>query len=121
MSETLEERITREWLGNIFGVRQIPNGHWIGVSRFCFTYGLCVGLEDWLNCGYRYCYKSPSDAALACHTWNGEGDPPGPWIKRKGRGDRHNPHLFRHIGGSHYEPLAPSEIDQAALWPGSAK
>jgi hypothetical protein len=114
----MEERITREWLGNIGHIRQIPNGHWIGVSRFCFTFGLCVGLEDWMGIGYRYCYKSPFDAVKACLLWDGERDAPGPWIKCKGRGrDDHNPLLFDHVRGKRWEPKLPSAIDQAALWP----
>ena len=32
----------------------------------------------------RYCYANRKDALEAFTTWDGEGDPPGPWIKYKG-------------------------------------
>lgn len=81
------------------GVRQLPDGRWIGVMEFIYTVGLCVGLaEDGYM--YRYCYGSGSAALAATAEWDGVGDPPGPWIKLKGdhvRGVVHGPG-FRKVG-----------------------
>lgn len=36
--------------------------------------------------GCRYCYENYRDAQNALMAWDGEGDPPGPWIKEKPSG-----------------------------------
>ena len=63
-------------------LRKLPDGTWIGTMLMVFTTGLFVGLNQsgWRR---RYCYERVSDAALAATEWNGQGDPPGPWIKEK--------------------------------------
>lgn len=54
-----------------------------------------------VDCGYRrrFCYAPGGDALRAAVKWDGEGDPPGPWIKEKspppGPADRLNPALAR--------------------------
>ena len=58
-----------------------------------FTIGLCYGITE---AGYegRYCYpvESAALAIVALHSWSGEGDPIGPWIKHKGgTGEYSNP------------------------------
>ena len=69
----------------------------IGIMRMMFTTALCCHID--LNIfnipyEYRYCYSNYGDAMHAFKTWNGEGHPPGPWIKRKGAdGDLPNPYL----------------------------
>jgi hypothetical protein len=71
--------------------RRLPDQRWIAVQRFLFTWGLMVGLDD---CGYvtRFCYAKLHDALAAAVLWDGTGDPPGPWIKEKGRdGERDGP------------------------------
>lgn len=77
------------------GVRQLPDGRWVGVIRMAYTVGLCVGLND-AGYEYRYCYQRYADAVCAAEQWDGQGDPPGPWIKLKGhreRGEVHGPGL----------------------------
>lgn len=73
-------------------LRMLPDGRLIGVYRFMYTYGLCVGIqmnaEQYDAYQYRYCYAQCKDAAMAATTWDGTGDPPGPWIKLKGHPDR---------------------------------
>jgi len=66
-------------------VRQLPDGRLVGTMGQLFTTGLFVGLD---RSGYqeRYCYERRADAAEACATWDGTGDPPGPWVKYKGKG-----------------------------------
>ena len=69
--------------------RQMPDGTMNGVLKYLFTYGLMVGLD---LTGYkrRYCYENIRDAMLACVSWDGTGDPPGPWIAEK-PSDRRGP------------------------------
>jgi hypothetical protein len=56
-----------------------------GVYKFLFTVGVVCGID---NQGYkgRYCFGSEVTAVYAINKWDGTGDPPGPWIKYKGRG-----------------------------------
>lgn len=63
-------------------IRKLPTGEWAAVKRFLFTFGLCVGLD---RSGYRtrFCYGTEIEAAAALHKWDGEGFPPGWWIKMK--------------------------------------
>lgn len=74
-------------------------GQYIGIRRFAFTVGLCVGL-DWDCYHYRYCYplEQSAWAIRAAATWDGEGHPPGPWVKCKGT-DREfgNPEMSNEI------------------------
>lgn len=71
--------------------RQCPNGVWIGVQQMLFTYGLMVGLGS-ETYEHRYCYETLAEVLAAYLVWDGEDDPPGLWIKNKGRGrDRLNP------------------------------
>lgn len=65
--------------------RELPTGDVIGVRQMVVTFGLFVGItEDGYR--YRYCYELAEDALTALRTWDGIGDAPGPWIKRKGLG-----------------------------------
>lgn len=71
--------------------RRLPDGRWCGIQPMLYTGGLFVGL-DAVGYAYRYCYETVAEAALALAIWDGEGHPPGAWIKRKGLGgDLHNP------------------------------
>ena len=65
-----------EWM------RELPSGVSIGVFRFIYTTALMVGIDAY---GYRtrYCYERYDEAVAACNAWDGEGDPPGQWIKQK--------------------------------------
>ena len=62
--------------------RLMPDGTMNGVMKFLFTYGLMVGF-DLVGYRRRYCYGNLGDAVAALATWDGAGDPPGPWIKEK--------------------------------------
>jgi hypothetical protein len=75
-------------------VRQLANGEVAALYPMIYTTGLLVGLDD---SGYnrRYCYERQSDAFAALMKWDGQGDPPGPWLKQKGGvgGERLGPGL----------------------------
>lgn len=61
---------------------RLPTGVVAGIHEQLFTAGLFVGLTE---TGYsrRYCYETKQEAAKALDAWDGQGDPPGPWIKEK--------------------------------------
>lgn len=56
-----------------------------GVLKMIFTGRLCVGLDrtGWECC---YDYHTVEEAIVALSCWDGNGDPPGMWIKMKGAG-----------------------------------
>lgn len=64
---------------------------WLGdrhlvVQRFIFTAALLADVRiQGLIYDYsaRYCYEREADALKALVTWDGQGDPPGPWVKEK--------------------------------------
>lgn len=64
--------------------RLLPTGETAAVQRFMFTVGVVTGLDDF---GYRcrWCYTSYLAASQALAHWSGKGNPPGVWIKQKGR------------------------------------
>ncbi len=66
--------------------RLFPTGETAAVQRFMFTVGVVTGIDEF---GYRcrWCYDNYRMASLALSRWDGKGDPPGPWIKQKGRND----------------------------------
>lgn len=90
MSELTHDQVSS--LGYAFA-RQLPTGEWIALQRMAYTVGLFVGLDD---VGYRtrFCYPDWPQALIALNQWDGRGDPPGYWIKEKGRVERHNPRVF---------------------------
>ena len=54
-----------------------------GLKGFNFTWGLVVNFEPFGH-ERRYCYEREEQARAALRAWDGEGHPPGPWIKCKG-------------------------------------
>lgn len=78
--------------------RQLPDGRVIGLMQMVATVGLFVDITPK---GYtsRYCYPSAESAIAAIQSWDGEGDPRGPWLKQKGIGiDRANPEVGQFAG-----------------------
>lgn len=83
-------------------------GQLCGLQGYNFTCALVVGLEA-QGYGRRYCYESDAEAAEAIRVWDGEGHPPGPWIKCKGAGiELLNPAF----GLSQTDPFAQSAASQ---------
>lgn len=65
-----------------FHSRLLPSGEMAGLQAMITTTGLFVGIDaDAYE--RRYCFEHAADAAFALATWDGTGDPPGPWIKEK--------------------------------------
>lgn len=78
-------------------IRTLPDGRVVGLHPFLFTVGLVVGLTP-TGYDHRYCYPDAESAWAAIIHWDGTGHPPGPWIKRKGRGGEFpNPQTFKGI------------------------
>ena len=62
--------------------RRLPNGcvACLMVMNFTTWLYMDVALDGWRT---RYCYENLTDALDALESWDGAGDPPGPWIKQK--------------------------------------
>lgn len=84
--------------------RELPDGRVLALYKMLFTISLCVmhpGYTKYVEMGdngritrYCYAYKHIVQALNAIAEWDGENDPPGPWVKQKGNGvDRLNPAL----------------------------
>jgi hypothetical protein len=63
-------------------MRFLEQRGWCGVAPQLFTCGLFHGLTLDSYAG-RFCYAKTEEAMEALRTWDGSGDPPGPWIKEK--------------------------------------
>lgn len=59
------------------------NGRMFGLMDMLLTTAILVNIDNEGNYERRYCYERREDAVLAFLEWDGEGDPPGPWIKEK--------------------------------------
>jgi hypothetical protein len=72
-------------------IRMLPGGEASGIKRFIHTWAIVVGIDKF---GYRcrYCYETQHAAYIHHLQWEGKGDPPGPWIKKKGR-DENGEHV----------------------------
>lgn len=71
-------------------IRQLPSGEWAAVFDMLTTAALCVGCDE-SSYRTRFCYERRADAKRALREWDGAGDPPGPWVKEKGRVERLHP------------------------------
>lgn len=65
---------------------RLHRGRVCGLHRFLYTVGIVVDL-DLETYHHRYCYADFAEARDALGEWpEADEHPPGPWIKRKGRG-----------------------------------
>lgn len=71
--------------------RLMEDGTWLAIQRMIFYWALTV-VEDSTTWRTYYSYNNLADALVAMTTWDGKGDPPGPWMKQKPE-DRWNPAL----------------------------
>lgn len=73
-----------------FHIREKPGRGICGLMHFVYTVGLCYGLDE---TGYqgRYCFSNLRGAMDSLDAWTGYGDPPGDWIKHKGKAEYPNP------------------------------
>lgn len=78
----LNSQLTIEQLGYVIP-RILPTGECAAIRRMAFTYGLFVGLNSG-GIRTRFCYETFEDAKRALEDWDGQGNPPGPWLKEKG-------------------------------------
>lgn len=95
---TLEEFVKDMETNGYTHVKLMASGEIAALLPMIGSMGLFMGLDE---VGYRcwYSYPNDADATAAIDKWDGRGDPPGPWIKQKGRDlllgpvDRNNPNL----------------------------
>lgn len=73
--------------------RVLEDGTEIALYPQFYTCALVVDLDRIGNYKRRFCYEDAMECLLALVTWDGQGDPPGPWIKEK-PGDRLGPGAF---------------------------
>jgi hypothetical protein len=67
-------------------IKEIKGRGLCGLREFVFTIGVVEGLTEDSYEG-RWCYpkENGAEAYLAMSIWDGESDPPGNWVKYKGR------------------------------------
>ena len=78
--------IPETWQDCFLLTREIPGLGLCGVQRFIYSCGLLTNMRfDRLTYAYdaRYCYPIARDALRDLLEWDGQGDPPGDWIKEK--------------------------------------
>lgn len=64
-------------------IKTLPDGTLCCINRQLFTTALLVGTTEHSVGRSRYCYEKWRDAVTALAEWDGQEDPPGPWIKEK--------------------------------------
>lgn len=64
--------------------RQLPDGKWIALHQFIFTYGIVYDIKEFTYVR-RWCYPKENfaEALKAYEEWDGTGKPPGPWVAEK--------------------------------------
>ena len=77
--ERLLELLAREGYRNL---KKMPNGEWAGIQNMLFTTALVIGLDE-IGCRTRFCFETAEAAEVSLAEWEGEGFPPGWWIKQK--------------------------------------
>lgn len=85
----MPDRIEQD--GAIF-VRELADGMEITVYRYLFNDRLCWGRVGAPTYERAFCFEQDGSALEAARTWDGKGDPPGPWIKEVGT-ERYGPGL----------------------------
>jgi hypothetical protein len=63
---------------------------WCGVKQMLCTWGLFYNMTRESSGDGRYCFANMYQAITALATWDGVGDPPGKWIKHKGKSGEYN-------------------------------
>jgi hypothetical protein len=92
MEDTYNEILNYLINAGFKNLREIPNKGICGLHSMLFTTGLMINLQplDFQIYEGRYCFHT-FQAAAALEQWNGQNDPPGNWIKYKGRTEYNNP------------------------------
>lgn len=67
-----------------FDLKKLPTGEWAGLRVFIYNIGLVVGLDD-SSFRMAYSFHTFYEAEDSLRKWDGEGYPPGKWIKAKGK------------------------------------
>lgn len=78
-----EEELVARAIEDGYWDARVVNGVVIAYTPMAYTFGLFVGVEEH-GYSHRYCYQHLTEVLDALEQWDGQGDPPGPWIKVKG-------------------------------------
>lgn len=92
-SHSHSEHSSLQWVNDLGYVlpREFESVGVCGVRGMLFTGAVVVGIGPERYAG-RYCYGTMGAAIAALAAWDGQGDPPGEWIKYKGdAGERLGP------------------------------
>lgn len=83
-----KESIEKSGCGLYSDIKQFPNGNWVCINRYIFTWAIIYDLNDW---GFedRWCYSSYDKAKAALDAWDGEGAPTG-WHRHPASGRRYD-------------------------------
>lgn len=74
-------------------MRDLDDGRRLWLIPMIFTYRLVIGDPEADGYDDAWCYGLLPEAAVGMATWDGEGDPPGRWIRHVGSARR------RHYNG----------------------
>jgi hypothetical protein len=72
------------WFESFVASRQVPNHGFCSVQCFSAAWGLLVNVRfngPFYEYDARYYYGSAADALAALLEWDGQGSPPGNWVK----------------------------------------
>lgn len=82
-----EAFVPEEWREQMVAAFFVAGHGLCCVQRFIYTFGLLTNVRFNSATAYafdrRYCYDRRADVVEALTTWDGQGDPPGEWIKEK--------------------------------------
>jgi hypothetical protein len=76
----------QEFLKSVLFHRKLEDGPWAGkyILVLDMIYNHRIVIAEWGSVWYErpFCFRKEGKPAIeAAQVWNGEGDPPGPWIK----------------------------------------
>lgn len=64
--------------------RELGDGRILVVYSMIYNDRICLGPAGWPTYDRAFCYPKGGAAVEAAERWDGEGDPPGEWIKETG-------------------------------------
>lgn len=75
---------------NYIAIRELADGRVIGIHRLIGHWSLHVDV-DFFGYADSFCYMKLADITQDFETWDGQGDPPGPWHRNPRTGRRRDP------------------------------
>lgn len=89
IDEDLAKELKEGW--SCLMIREVPSRGVCGIIKYAYTHGVHSQMDGKTYYG-RWCYRDLASATSALLLWDGAGDPPGDWLKYKGKDcERHPP------------------------------